>query len=79
MTRTDKEEDVRMRKRICRRTEKDEKEEEASKCYFRNSLCSLVTEEEKDDDSMGRRRTEKVLYRDKVDEDCQEKDCGGGG
>ena len=63
--------------RICRRTEKDEKEEEASKCYFRNSLCSLVTEEEKDDDSMGRRRTGKVMYRDEVDEDCEEKDCGG--
>ena len=65
-----------MRKRICRRTEKDEKE--ASCCYFRKfSLCSLITEEEKDDDSMGRRRTEKVLYRDEVDEDCEEKDCGG--
>ena len=25
---------------------------------------------------MGRRRTEKVLYRDEVDEDCEEKDCG---
>ena len=48
MTRADKEEDVSMRKRICRRTEKDGKEEEASKWYFRNSLCSLVTEEEKD-------------------------------
>ena len=28
---------------------------------------------------MGRRRTEKVLYRDEVDEDCEEKDCGGWG
>ena len=40
-TRTDKEEDVRMRKRMSRRTEKDKKEEEASKCYFRNSFVSL--------------------------------------
>ena len=28
---------------------------------------------------MGRRMTEKVLYRDEVDEDCEEKDCGGCG
>ena len=47
-----------MRKRVSRRTEKHEKEEEASKFYFRNSFCSLITEEE-------------------VDEDCEEKDCGG--
>ena len=32
--------------------------------------------EEEDEDSMGRRRSEKVLYRDEVDEDCEEKDCG---
>ena len=41
-TRTDKEEDVRMRKRMSRRTEKDKKEEEASKCYFRYRFCLLI-------------------------------------
>ena len=40
-TRTDKEEDVRMRKKMSRRTEKDGKEEEASKCYFRNNFVRL--------------------------------------
>ena len=37
-----------MRKRMSRRTEKHEKEEEASQCYFRNSFCSLITEEEEE-------------------------------
>ena len=37
-----------MRKTMSRRTEKDEKEE-ASQCYFRNSFCSLITEEEEED------------------------------
>ena len=39
-----------MRKRMSRRTVKDEQEEEASKCYFRNSICSPLTEEEEDED-----------------------------
>ena len=42
-----------MRKRMSRRTEKDEKEEEASKCYFRNSFCSLITEEDQEEDEDG--------------------------
>ena len=50
-----------MRKRMSRRTEKDEKEEEASKCYFRNSFCSLITEEEEEDE----------------DGDGEKEDCGG--
>ena len=50
-----------MRKRMSRRTEKDEKEEEASKCYFRNSFCSLITEEEEEDE----------------DGDGGKEDCGG--
>ena len=50
-----------MRKRMSRRTEKDEKEEEASKCYFRNSFCSLITEEEEEDG----------------DGDGEKEDCGG--
>ena len=62
-----------MRKRMSRRTVKDEQEEEASKCYFRNSFCPFLRRRMR----MGRRRTEKVLYRDEVDEDCKEKDCGG--
>ena len=30
-----------MRKKMSRRTEKDRKEEEASKCYFRNNFVRL--------------------------------------
>ena len=65
-TRTDKEEDVRMRKRMSRRTEKDKKEEEASKFYLRNIFCPLmsifVRFLRRRRMRMGRRRTEKELY-----------------
>ena len=37
-----------MRKRMSRNTEKDEKEDEPSKCHFHNSFCSLRTAEEDD-------------------------------
>ena len=59
-----------MRKRMSRRTEKDEKEEEASKCYFRNSFCSLITEEEEEEE-------EDEDEDEDEDGDGEKEDCGG--